>query len=60
MFVVPFFCDTLISNNIPFAVMSVFKFSTDQSAMSLLNLYVNKTNKHQELLSDWLIYLTVI
>ena len=30
------FGDTLTSNNIPFAVMSRFIFSTDKSAMSLL------------------------
>jgi hypothetical protein len=40
MFVVYFFFfgGTLISNDIPFEVMSGFIFSTDQSAMSLFNL----------------------
>jgi hypothetical protein len=33
-----FFVDTLTSNNILFGVTSGFIFSTDQSAMSLLNL----------------------
>ena len=33
-----FFDDTLIFSNIPFMVMSGFIFSTDQSAMSLLNI----------------------
>ena len=34
-------------------------FSTDQSAMSLLNILVSKPSTRQEMLSDWSRYLTV-
>lgn len=43
--------DTLTSNTIPLGVIS----STDQSSMNLLFF---KSTTHQELLSDWPIYLT--
>jgi hypothetical protein len=40
-------------------VTSGFIFSTDRSVMSILNLYVSKPSKCQELWFDWAVYLTV-
>jgi len=64
MFVVSFkknrFGNILTSNDICYGVTSVFIFSTDQSVIGLLNLYVSNPSTCQELLSDWSIYLTVL
>ena len=59
MFVVYFFCNTLKSNDILCGVTSGLIFSSDQSAMNLLNIYVSRPSTHQERLFYWSIYLTV-
>ena len=46
--------DTLSSNDIPYGTTIGFIFSNDQSAISLSNLSTRK------LLSDWLLYLSVL
>ena len=53
------FGDTLTSNDNPYGVTSGLIFATDQSEMSLLNLYVFTPSKRQELLSHWSICLTM-
>ena len=52
-----FSCYTLTSN---LGIMSGLIFSTDQSAICLLNLKVSKESTRLELLSYWWIYLTVL
>ena len=55
-----FFGKTLKSNDIPCGVMSGFLiFNRPISEKRLLNLYISKPNTHQEMLSDWSIYLTI-
>ena len=55
-----FFGKTLKSNDIPSGVMSGFLiFNRPISEKRLLNLYISKPNTHQEMLSDWSIYLTI-
>jgi hypothetical protein len=57
LYVINFFSeDTLSSNDIRYGVTSGFIFSTDQSAMGILNLKVSILSTYQELLPDWLIY----
>jgi hypothetical protein len=51
---------TCTGNNIQYGVTSGLIYSTNQSAMSLLNLMISKPSTHQELISDWSIYLTVL
>ena len=52
-----FFGDTLASNNVLYEVMSWFIFSTNQSAMSLLNLVVSKQSTYVNIFKclayDW-------
>ena len=55
----PFFSLVIQYDNSPFGVMSEFICSTDHSEMRLLNLLVSKPSTFQDMLSDWLIYLTV-
>ena len=55
-----FFGKTLKSNDIPSGVMSGFLiFNRPISEKRLLNLYISKPNTHQEMLSDWSIYLSI-
>ena len=54
--------DTLISNDIMCGVTSGFIFSTNQSAMSLPNLYVLRSIEYicQEPLIGWSIFVTAL
>ena len=57
---ISFMCGTITSKGILFEVTSGFIFSVDQSAVSLLNLWLSKHSICQEQFTDFSIYFTAI
>jgi hypothetical protein len=60
IFFISFMCGTITSKGILFEVTSGFIFSVDQSAVSLLNLWLSKHSICQEQFTDFSIYFTAI
>lgn len=54
------FNDILKSNDIPYAITSRIVFLTDQSTTSQSNCEVLKRSTHREIVSDWVIHLSLL
>lgn len=54
------FNDILKSNDIPYAITSKVVFLTDQSTTSQSNCEVLKRSTHREIVSDWVIHLSLL